>query len=234
MSDMGKIVAIIPARGGSKGIPKKNIVPFRGKPLLAWSILHARRAKLVDGVFVSTDNEEIAKVALRYGAKVIKRPAEISGDTATSESALEHAVTSIREHEGLEIAYVVFLQATSPVREPIDIDNAIRKIKTERADSLFSGAELRDFGIWARKNGKLTSVNYDYRTPLRRQEVPEQYVANGSIYVFKPKTLFRFHNRLGGKIALSEMELWKSFEIDELEDLEFCETICKVKGINIR
>lgn len=231
---MKKVVAIIPARGGSRGIPKKNIAPFCGKPLLAWSILHARRATLVDEVFVSTDNAEIAVVAREYGAKVIPRPAAISGDTATSESALEHALAHIQTHEQYEISYLVFLQATSPVREPKDIDNAIQKIKKARADSLFSGAQLRDFGIWARKNGKLMSVNYDYRKPMRRQEIPVQYVANGSIYVFKPQTLLRFHNRLGGKITISEMELWKSFEIDEPEDLEFCETICKVKRINKR
>ena len=224
-----RIIAIIPARGGSKGILKKNIIDFCGKPLLAWSIEHARGSSLVKDVYVSTDDDEITVVAEKYGAKVIKRPDEISGDTAKSEDALRHAIEEIQKNNPIKIDYVVFLQATSPLRESVDIDGAIKKIISENSDSLFSGADLKDFCIWKNSNGILESVNYDYKNRGRRQDFGEQYVENGSIYVFKPEILFRNNNRLGGKIALFKMEFWKSFEIDEPEDIEFCKNIFQIK-----
>lgn len=225
-------VVIIPARGGSKGIPKKNITPFCGKPLLAWSILQAKGATEVDEVYVSTDDAEIAAVAREFGVQVIARPAAISDDAATSESALEHALSEI-DPAGSAVSLVVFLQATSPVRESSDIDNAVRKIRAEKANSLFSGPTLRDFGIWGYDaDGQLTSITYDYTKRGRRQDAPLQHLENGSIYVFTPETLFAHHNRLGGKIAISEMELWKSFEIDEPSDVALCELIFKAKGLD--
>ena len=227
-----RIIAIIPARGGSKGIPGKNVIDFCGKPLLAWSIEHALSSPLVNEVYVSTDDDTIAAVAKKYGALVIKRPDEISGDTATSESALKHALTEAQKINSTRIDYVVFLQATSPLRETRDIDNAVNKIISENADSLFSGADLKDFCIWKRSDGILDSVNYDYRQRGRRQDFGEQFVENGSIYVFRPSVLFEQNNRLGGKISISKMDFWKSFEIDEPEDIEFCKNIFENKLLN--
>lgn len=224
-----RIIAIIPARGGSKGIPKKNIIDFCGKPLLAWSIENARSSSMVNEVYVSTNDAEIAGVAEKYGAKVIKRPDEISGDTAKSEDALKHVIIEVQKNNPTKIDYAVFLQATSPLREAGDIDNAINKIISENADSLFSGADLKDFCIWKNNNDILESVNYDYKNRGRRQDFGEQYVENGSIYVFKPEILFKNNNRLGGKIVISKMEFWKSFEIDEPEDIEFCKNIFQIK-----
>lgn len=223
------IIAIIPARGGSKGIPKKNIIDFCGKPLLAWSIQQALDSSLVNEVYVSTDDTEIAAVAKKYGAQVIKRPEEISGDTAKSEDALKHVIVEVQKNNPAKIDYVVFLQATSPLREARDIDNAINKIISENADSLFSGADLKDFCIWKKVDGVLNSVNYDYRQRGRRQDFGEQFVENGSLYVFRPEILFADNNRLGGKITISKMEFWKSFEIDEPEDIEFCKNIFQIK-----
>lgn len=226
-----KVIAIIPARGGSKGIPKKNIVDFCGRPLLAWSIQQAKQATLVDEVYVSTDSEEIGAVAKSYGAEVIVRPPAISGDTASSEDALVHALAYLKEKGLPDCEYVVFLQATSPLRESVDIDNAIRTITKEKADSLFSGADIGDFYIWAKRDGKLCSVNYDSTDRKRRQEYGEQFVENGSIYVFKPEVLSTYHNRLGGRIAISLMEFWKSSEVDDDESLEFCKTLFTIKGL---
>lgn len=226
-----KTVAIIPARGGSKGIPRKNIIPFCGKPLLAWSILQAKGAEEVDEVYVSTDDAAIAKVAREYGAQVIQRPAAISGDTASSEAALAHALSAI-DPAGTTVSLVIFLQATSPVRESSDIDKAVRKIRAEKADSLFSGPTLRDFGIWGYADGQLKSITYDYTQRGRRQNAPLQHLENGSIYCLTPRTLLRFNNRLGGKIVISDMELWKSFEIDEPPDIALCELIFKAKGLD--
>ena len=226
-----KIVAIIPARGGSKGIPKKNIVDFCGRPLLAWSILQSKASRYVDDVYVSTDDADIAAVARAYGANVIDRPKEISGDTATSESALMHAVERI-EKEGTSIRLIVFLQATSPLREPKDIDNAVHTLLQEKADSLFSAAEIGDLYIWKKEKGGFKSFNYDYKNRKRRQDYGEQYAENGSIYVFTPDVLRAHNNRLGKKITISYMDLWKTFEIDTGHGLEFCQSLFQLKGLD--
>lgn len=228
-----KIIAIIPARGGSRGIPKKNIVNFLGKPLLAWSIEDAKNSKLIDNIYVSTDDKTIAEISENYGAKVIWRPKEISGDFSPAEDALKHALKEIYKKEPEEISYVVFLQATSPLRETEDINNAIEKIISEKADSLFSGAEIGDFYIWKRDKNQLKSLNYDYKNRKRRQGFGRQFVENGSIYIFKPEVLFKHNNRLGGKIVISEMEFWKSFEIDDPNDLDFCQKLYQIKGFKI-
>ncbi len=216
-------IALIPARGGSKGIPRKNLVDFCGKPLLQWSIEQAKAAKSVDRVFVSTDDDEIAALTEKCGGEVIRRPAEIAGDKASSESALVHALDEMNKL-GIDPEYVVFLQATSPLREPKDIDNAVAEIKKQKADSLFSGGRLDDFCIWRRKaDGSLDSFNYDYRNRGRRQDrTEEEWVENGSIYVFTPAILRSAGNRLGGRIVTSEMEFWKSFEVDSREHLDLC------------
>ena len=230
---MKRIVAIIPARGGSRGIPRKNIVPFCGKPLLAWSILQARAAQKVDAVYVSTDDAEIARVARSYGAKVIDRPAEISGDTATSESALLHAVTTI-EKGGTDIRCVVFLQATSPLREASDIDTALRAFISEKADSLFSAVLIDDLAIWKRAAGKLVHLNPALKERKRRQDCDEQYAENGSIYIFTPEILRIAQKRFGGRIAVSCMEHWKIFEIDTPEGLAFCRSLFQLQGLHKR
>ncbi|MBI2288033.1 MAG: acylneuraminate cytidylyltransferase family protein, partial [Chloroflexi bacterium] len=120
-----KSIAIIPARGGSKRIPRKNLLLLGGKPLLAYSIEHARQARRVDRTMVSTDDDEIAAVARQYGAEVVKRPPELSTDTATSEDALLHVLGYLEGKEHFTPDIVVFLQCTSPLRKPDDIDNAI-------------------------------------------------------------------------------------------------------------
>ncbi len=232
MSSEGKIIAIIPARGGSKEIPQKNIIDFCRKPLISWTIQSALRSKKISDVYVSTDDKKTGAVAQKYGAKVIWRPKEISGDFSPSEDALKHAINEIRKKDPEEINYVVFLQVTSPLREVGDIDRAVSRIIKGRADSLFSGAELGDFYIWRSRKGRLESLNYDYKRRGRRQEFGKQFVENGSIYVFKPEVLFKYNNRLAGKILIFEMELWKSFEIDSWENLKLCEEIFKIKGLD--
>ncbi len=222
-------VVIIPARGGSKGIPRKNIVDVAGQPLMAWSIEQAKGSELVDAVFVSTDDGEIAEVAQGYGAEVIARPAELATDASPSEGVLLHAIDYIERDKSLRIDIVIFLQATSPVREKDDIDNAIRRFLSEKADSLFSCTRIRDHFIWEERRGDYISANYDYRTRRRRQDIKPQYVENGSIYVFRPELIRSQRNRLGGKITIYEMPFWKSFQIDELDDIGICEYYLKTR-----
>lgn len=226
------VIAIILARGGSKGIHKKNIVEFCGRPLLAWSILQAKESSCVNAVYVSSDSSEILEVAEQYGAYRIKRPGKLATDTATSESALLHALDHIEQSSKNDVELVVFLQATSPLREAKDIDEAVKKLRDDQADSLFSSARLQDFFIWGQKTEGLISLNYDFKRRLRRQETMPQYVENGSIYVFKPEILRRYNNRFGGRIATYEMEFWKTWEIDSLEDKELCEWYFQKKLLN--
>jgi len=228
-----KIVAIIPARGGSKSIPKKNIMDFCGKPLIAWSIEQANSCEKISGVYVSTDDKEIAEVSVGFGAKIIERPAALATDTASSEAALVDAIDQIEKAEG-KVDVVVFLQATSPLREPADIAGALDLFFEQDADSLFSGAILDDFLIWGNVNGEFTSLNYDYRNRGIRQNREKQYVENGSIYIFKPELLKKTNNRLGGKMLVFEMDFWKSWQIDTYEDMELCQFYMYSKSLAVK
>ena len=136
-----KIVSIIIARGGSKGIPNKNIIDFCGKPLIAWTIKNCLDAGLND-VYVSSDSKTILDVSKKYNAKTIKRPIEISNDSATSESAWLHAYNEIRK--SIKIDWILAPQVTSPLREPKDIKNAINLSKNNTFDSIFSCSTAED------------------------------------------------------------------------------------------
>jgi CMP-N,N'-diacetyllegionaminic acid synthase len=216
-----KILCVIPARGGSKGIPKKNIIEFNGYPLISYSINQAKTSKFITDIVVSSDSDEILKIAEYYGAIGIKRPQELSTDESTSESAILHVIENI----GKTYDLIVFLQATSPLRTSEDIDNCINTLITNNFDSVFSSNLLEDMLIWRQKNNNLESYNYDYKNRKRRQDSEKQFVENGSIYVFKTSDFIKNNNRLFGKIGLCLIENWKMFEIDNLEDLEFCEMI---------
>lgn len=222
---MPNTVAIILARGGSKGIPRKNIMNFCGKPLIAWSIECAKNANSVSSVWVSSDSEEILEIAKKYDANIIKRPKSLATDKATSISAYLHAIKEIQS-KTKSIDAVIAVQITSPVRESKDIEAGIRKFHNYGYDSMFSAARIGDFYIWKMsKQKKLSSVNYNYKKRPRRQDFGEQFVENGSFYIFKPQIIQKYNNQLGGKIGVTLMEFWKSFEIDDVEDVEFCKII---------
>lgn len=214
------VIAIIPARGCSKSIPHKNIMQFCGKPLIAWSIEAARGCRYIEDTYVTTEDRTIADVSQQYGAKIIWRPAELAIDTASSEDALLHAISQIEKDRKVDI--VVFLQATSPLREIDDIDSAVEAFASEDADSLFSAAVLEDFCIWEKDNDRLRSVSFDYHNRARRQDRKPYYLENGSIYIFRIHVLTNYKNRLGGGIAYYLMPLWKSYEIDTMDDVDIC------------
>jgi len=225
---MKNIVAIIPARGGSKRLPNKNILPLNGKPLLFHTIAHAQKSKLVKRILVSTDDNKIAEVSYNYGAEVVRRPKKISGGSATSESALLHALDHINIRTADFPDLIVFLQCTSPIRKDDDIDRAIETLLNQGADSLFSACRFYKY-LWKLHNQNIASINYDYTKRWREQDFPLQYMENGSIYVFKPWVLKEYGNRLGGKITIFEMDYWNSFQNDSLEDLKLCELILNNK-----
>jgi CMP-N,N'-diacetyllegionaminic acid synthase len=217
--------AIVLARGGSKGLPNKNIIKFCGKPLLAWTIEHCREGG-IEMIYVSSDSEEILEVGEEYGAISIKRPEELSGDYATSESGWLHAINVIESKEH-KIDWVLAPQVTSPLRTAYDIRNGLDMVKSGIYDSLFSCSIPEIMFFWENVNGKLVSVNYDWKNRKRRQEVPKQYIENGSFYMFRPEVLRDNNNRFGGRIGVVEMEFWKMFEIDSIEDLQMCSTLMK-------
>jgi N-acylneuraminate cytidylyltransferase len=220
-------IAIILARGGSKGIPNKNIIDFCGKPLIAWTIENCLEGG-ANSVWVSSDSDEILSIASRFGANTIKRPNDISGDFATSESAWLHALNYVESIEKIQIDWVLAPQVTSPLREASDIKKAISLANENKNDSFFSCSIAEDLFFWQKNEaGKLDSINYDWRNRKRRQDIPSQYIENGSFYLFKPEVLRNTNNRFGSKIGLVEMEFWKMFEIDSFDDLKMCSALMK-------
>jgi CMP-N,N'-diacetyllegionaminic acid synthase len=219
-------VAIIPARGGSKGIPKKNLIELCGQPLISWSILQAKEARHVDSVWVTSDSDEILAVAEQFGARAIKRPPALSSDDASSESAWLHALDEIEKEK--PVTHVVAMQATSPLREASDIDNAVDMMLKSSFDSLLSVCEIEDFFMWKKaSDGTFASVNYDYKNRKRRQNIEKRYLENGSFYIFKPEVLRQFNNRLGNKIGGFVMERHKMFQVDNRTDLFLVESLMR-------
>lgn len=225
-------ICVIPARGGSKGIPKKNILEFCGKPLVVWSIEQAKASQYIKNVYVSSDDKEILKISDESGAKSIKRPKKLAADFSTSEEALRHAIDHIQKSDKEKIEAVVFLQATSPIRTSEDIDNAMKLFISERADSLLSAAKIEDFLMWELLQDGYRSVTYDYKNRGRRQDRKPYYLEHGSIYIFKPEIIEKYNNRLGGKIVIHIMDYWKSYQIDKPEDVEICEYFMRKKILN--
>jgi CMP-N,N'-diacetyllegionaminic acid synthase len=221
--DKQHVVAIIPARGGSVGIPKKNLMLLCGKPLLGWTIDHALDTKEIDEVYVSTDDDEIAEYAVSKGVQVIRRPVEISGGDANSESAIQHVLTNINLTSGYDPDIVIFLQATSPLRKNGDISAALNLFRTVKADSLFSSSVAADLTIWNKNDAGWESINFDYKNRKTRQTAPVQFVENGSIYIFYSELITQTGNRLGGKIESYVMAPWQLHEIDVEEDVELIE-----------
>jgi len=229
---MVNVVAIILARGGSKGIPGKNIIDFCGKPLIVWTIEQLQHAKGIDSIWVSSDSEKILSISQNYGAETILRPDELSGDTATSESGWLHALEIIENKVG-RIDIVIAPQVTSPLREATDIERGLRDFQEQKCDSMFSCSVAEDLFFWEKApDGALRSLNYDYKNRKRRQDIPTQYIENGSFYLFKPEMLRQYNNRFGGRIGMTEMEFWKMFEIDSMENLKMCESLMKAFLLN--
>jgi len=217
------IACIIPARGGSTGIPHKNIIPVCGKPLIAWTIEQAQAATLIDEVIVSTDADEISFAAGHYGCEVFRRSADTATATASSESCLREVIQAKYRHAEL----IVFLQATSPIRQPHDIDAAIDLLRCTHCDSLFSARRVHGY-TWERRASGTIVPRHSQRLPRQAEQV-QRWEENGSIYVFKPWVLDAFNLRLGGLIGVYEMDPLDSFQIDEPEDIPVIEQLLELR-----
>lgn len=224
-----KTLAVIAARGGSKGIPHKNLLDLCGKPLIAWTVMQARAARGVDVVAVSSDSDQILAAAEAAGAVGVQRPDDISGDLASSESAWLHALDAIDERMG-RFERIVALQATSPIREPGDIENALATFDRDHLDSLLSVCEVEDYFNWRIGQSGPEPINYDYHNRRMRQQIEKRYLENGSFYVLIPSLLREQNNRLGGKIGFHVMERHKMFQIDRPEDVKLCAAIMRSYG----
>lgn len=226
------ILAIIPARGGSKGLPGKNIIELCGKPLIVWSIEAGLGSKYVDEVMVTTDSVEIAEVAKRYGASVpFMRPAELATDTATTFDAIQHAIESYKERFQKTFDYVVLLEPTSPLRDSDDIDIALNKLDSNRkkADSIVGVSRVESahpvFDVKINNDGLIEPYIGKTFNVLRRQDIEDLYFFEGSVYISDVEVLMKkgsfYHERTIPYIV----PRWKSLEIDEMVDLITAEAI---------
>ena len=220
-----RCLCIIPARGGSKGIPKKNLRMLDGKPLIAWTVEAAKKAKLVDRVIVSTDDAEIAAVSKQFGAEVVMRPAEISGDAASSESALLHVLDVMVQNESYKPDILVFLQCTSPLTLPEDIDGTIQAMLSSHADTTLAVTSFHYF-LWRQdKSGNAVGVNHDKSHRLMRQEREHEYKETGSVYVMRTNGFLQARHRFFGKTTMYVLPQIRCLEIDEPADLVLAEAL---------
>jgi N-acylneuraminate cytidylyltransferase len=219
-----KNIAIIPARGGSKGIPNKNIKLVNGKPLVAWSIEQALNSKYIDDVYVSSDSKQILDISIEYGAKGIIRPKAISDDLASSESAWIHTILEL-EKRNVFPKLIIGIQATSPLRHSSDFDEAIQQFYDKELDSLFTSNLIEDFHVWENVNTTNPKVNYDYNNRQRRQNITPKYLENGSFYLFTPNGIKETNNRLHGLIGTYVQDKYKFAQIDDTVDIEICSAL---------
>lgn len=220
-----KFLAIIPARGGSKRLPQKNILDLAGKPLISWTIEAAINSQYIDTVLVSSDSEDILDIARKYKTKIVKRPKELASDSASSFDAVVHALENVTE----EYAYIVFLQPTSPLRTAKHIDDAIALLDEKNADAIISVSEVEHSPLWSSQLDESLSMEFfldEKITNKRSQDLPTFYRLNGAIYIcdvnklLKEKTFFVKKN-----IYAYQMNKETSIDIDTEIDFKLAEIL---------
>lgn len=211
-------LAIIPARGGSKRLPRKNILDLAGKPLIAWTIEAGVKNKYIDKVAVTSDDDEILEISKRYGAEIIKRPEALASDTATTFDAIKHAIDHLEAYD-----YIVLLQPTSPLRNFSHINESIELLYTKNADAIISVCEMDHNPLWSNvlpKDGDMSHFLRDEIKNKRSQDLEKYYRINGAIYICNTKRLlneksFFLHDNIFSYI----MDRESSIDIDEEIDL---------------
>lgn len=226
---MKKILAIIPARGGSKGIPKKNIKLLAGKPLIAYSIENALKSKYIDRVIVSTEDEEIAEVSRRYGAEVIKRPKELANDDITLDPVIYHALNLIEKKDGIRYNIVVTIQPTSPLLSVNTLDRAIEIMLNGRYDTLISVRREAHL-YWTKKGCEYTPL---YKERKNRQYLDPIFRETGAILISR-RDAIRENSRIGDKIYLFEIPEEEDVDIDTYQDWWVAENLLKRRKVVFR
>ena len=214
------------ARGGSKGIKRKNLKKIDGKPLIYWTVKYCLAQKFISNTWVSSDNDEILKYVKKIGAKTIVRPKTYSQDSSSVEPGLLYTLKEIERN--YIVKNVFFLQATSPVRQRLSLSNAYKRYIEQSLDSLFSGTINHNIFFSWRLLKKLFS-NYNYKSRPRRQNLPDYIIENGSFYIFNANKFKKFKNRLFGKIGFYNQDLLESYQIDDLRDFNLIQLILKNK-----
>ncbi|GLX21254.1 cytidylyltransferase domain-containing protein [Streptomyces lavendulae] len=218
------VTAVIPARGGSKGIPGKNTAEVGGVPLVARAVLACRGAAHVNRVVVSTDDAAIARAALAAGAEVVDRPAELGSDRASSESALLHALDVLEERHSEPVDVLVFVQCTSPFTTPEEVEETVLAVVRDGADSAFTAVPFHGF-LWgtgpagAQDRHHAHGVNHDSSVRLRRQDRTPEYLESGAVYAMRAEGFRRHGHRFFGRTQLVPTAPERAIEIDEPGDL---------------
>ena len=207
------VLAVVPARGGSKGLPRKNVRPLQGKPLIAWTIAAAKASRLVDRVIVSSEDDEILGVARQCGCEApFVRPAELAQDDTPGIAPVRHAIAQLPIHD-----YTVLLQPTSPLRLPEDIDACIRQCHAAGADacvSVTAAAKPPQWTFIKRAGNRIEPWLDAAQLESRRQEFPALVVPNGAVYVARTPWLKEGHTFFDGRVVCHEMPPERSFDID--------------------
>lgn len=220
-------LVVIPARGGSRGVPRKNALPIGGKPLVVHSITAALRAKRVSRVVVSTDDPEIGAISQRAGAEVVWRPVELSGGRATSESAVIHVLKGLAAQDGYRPDLVILMQCTTPMTQPEDLDGAIETLFRQDADSCFTAVPFLHF-LWREDDaGAAVGINHDGQKRLRRQDLPLQALENGAAYVMRRALFEQTEERFCGKTVMHVVPDSRNLEIDESADIVKAEVLMR-------
>lgn len=223
-----RVMAIIPARGGSQGIPMKNLQRVGGQSLLARAILAAQATRLVTDVVVSTDHPRIRQEAQRFGAAVIDRPEELSGSVASSESALLHALNNFSSRDGApaDPDVTILLQCTSPFIDSHALDAAVGRVLNGTDDTVFAAAPNHNF-LWKENDGAATAVGHDAGHRPRRQDREPQYRETGAFYVMRTSGLRRHQHRFFGRIGMQPVPEETAIEIDSSGDLDVARALAK-------
>jgi CMP-N,N'-diacetyllegionaminic acid synthase len=228
-----RVIAVIPARGGSKSVPGKNIRVLSGKPLLAWSIEVAQKVTEIDRVIVSTDDDEIASVGQAYGAEVYARPAHLATDEALVIDALKDLLQTLRA-EGETPEWVILLEPTCPLRTPEDVRDCLALVAKGSYDSVatFKDAELNPHRAWRIVDG-VPEVFITGSVPwLPRQKLPKAYQLNGAVYIFRSNLLAKeAKSLLVGKVGAILMPRERSQDIDDSVDFTIVEELLKKSNL---
>lgn len=211
-------IAIIPARGGSKGLPRKNVLSLAGKPLIAHVIAAALAARHVGRVVVTTDDAEIAEVSRRFGAEIVMRPVALASDTASSEDALLHAIDTLYPSGTRPPDILIFLQCTSPLTTAADIDRVVETLVREEADCAFAATRFHHFLWRAHEPGDFHGVNHDRAVRQMRQQRPPEFLETGAAYAMRIDGFRVARHRFFGRVTASEMPTERVGEIDTAEE----------------
>jgi N-acylneuraminate cytidylyltransferase len=218
-----RVLAVIPARGGSKGIPNKNILPIGGRPLLGRTIQAVRSCPLVNDVVVTTDSRVIAELARHYGADVVERPQVLAGDQVSSEAALLHACADWEQRTGFRYDLLLLPQNTSPFHDGADIEKIITMMSSGSFNSCITVVRTYRY-FWNRREDDTAWMMHQKRAP--RQQRSPLYEEAGSLYCVRYDHFQKTGNLFADPTGLMEVPWWKSVELDEPSDVELAELVC--------